>query len=423
MNLNSTLRSGPPAVGLALGCLLVGSLLTGCNRAPAARSFKMPPPQVGVVTITSSRVPLKTELPGRLEAYRIAQVRARVTGIVLKRQFEEGSDVKAGQVLFQIDPAPFQAAYDSARADQAKAEATLQQAQVTARRYKALLPIKAVSQQDYDNAQATVAEDQASVQAAKAAVQTAALNLGYATVTSPIAGRIGATLVTEGALVSQSSATEMAVVQQLDPIYCDFTQSSADMLRLRREVESGQFKSVAPGQVKVTLILEDGTVYPHPGKLLFSDVTVDPTTGMVTVRALFPNPDHLLLPGMFVRGELEEAVDNRALTAPQRAVSFGAGGVASVMVVTPDNKVEPREIQTSTAIGSNWLVTKGLKAGEKIIVDGLQKVRPGMVVKPVPFAANGNQPNAGPASPAAPATGQSPNRPKAPAAGQGSKAH
>jgi len=224
------------------------------------------------------------------------------------------------------------------------------------------------------------------------------LNLGYATVTSPIDGRIGAALVTEGALVSQSAATEMAVVQQLDPIYCDFTESSTELLRLRRELDSGALKSAAPGEAKVTLLLDDGTTYSEPGKLLFSDVTVDPSSGMVTLRAEFPNPDHLLLPGMFARGVLEQAVDAKAITVLQRGVSVGANGIASVMVVGPDGKVEGREIKIGSAVGNKWVVTEGLKAGEQVVVEGLQKVQPGMVVKPVPFNPAGDNNSASPVS-------------------------
>ncbi len=239
-----------------------------------------------------------------------------------------------------------------------------------------------MSKQDYDNAVAAAAQ-------AKAAQEIAAINLGYTKVASPIDGRVGAALVTEGALVSASAATEMAVVQQLDPIYCDFTESSTELLRLRRELDSGALKSVAPGEAKVTLLLDDGTPYPEAGKLLFSDVTVDPSSGMVTLRAEFPNPDHLLLPGMFARGVLEQAVDAKAITVLQRGVSVGANGIASVMVVGPGDKVEARQIKIGSAVGNKWIVTEGLKAGEQVLVEGLQKVRPGVAVKPVPFSPAG----------------------------------
>ncbi len=344
----------------------------------------MPPPEVGVVTIAPESVALTTELPGRIDPVRVAQVRARVDGIVLHREFREGAEVTNGEVLYQIDPAPYKAALDSANAN-------LMQAQLLAQRYEPLVSINAVSKQDYDNAVAAAAQ-------AKASQEIAAINLGYCTVTAPISGRVGAALVTEGALVSQSSATEMALVTQLDPIYCDFTESSTELLRLRRELDSGALKSIAPGEAKVTLLLDDGTTYQHPGKLLFSDVTVDPSSGMITLRAEFPNPDLLLLPGMFARGVLEQAVASKAVTVPQRGVSIGANGTATAMVVSADNKVESRVIKIGSAVGNKWVVTEGLKAGERVIVEGLQKVQPGMVVKPVPFNPVGDSASASPVS-------------------------
>ena len=324
--------------------------------------MNMPPPEVGVVTIAPESVALTTELPGRIDPVRVAQVRARVDGVVLHREFREGADVKSGEELYQIDPAPFQAAYDSASANLAKAEANAKQAQQLADRYQPLVAINAVSKQDYDNAVSAAAAANADVLAAKAALETATINLGYTKVTSPIDGRIGSALVTEGALVSQSAATEMAVVQQLDPIYCDFTESSTELLRLRRELDSGALQSAAPGEAKVTLLLDDGTTYAQPGKLLFSDVTVDPSSGMVTLRAEFPNPDHLLLPGMFARGRLEQAVDAKAITVLQRGVSVGANGIASVMVVGATNNAEAREIKIGQAVGNKWIVTDGLES-------------------------------------------------------------
>jgi membrane fusion protein (multidrug efflux system) len=357
--------------------------LAGCGQKQ--QNVVPPPPEVGVITIQSEPLPITSELPGRIDPVRTAQVRARVAGILLKRVFTEGSDVKAGDVLFQIDPAPLQAADDGAEASLAQAQANLTQAQALADRYTKLVKIKAVSQQDYDTATATAAADRANVLAAKAAVETASLNLGYATVTAPISGRIGLALVTEGALVGQGEATEMAVIQQMDPIYFDFTESSTELLKLRREFENGRLEKVAPGEAKIRLLLEDGTAYPLAGKLLFSDITVDPTTGMVTLRAEFPNPDDLLLPGMFARAQLEQALDSNAITVPQRGVTYGANGKPTVMVVTPDNKVAVRPVTVSSAEGNNWIVTDGLKAGERVILSGLQKVQPGMTVSPVPF--------------------------------------
>jgi len=380
---NSTQKSRARVMGAMFALMLLA--LTGCRPNQGAGGNQMPPPEVGVVTIVPESTVLTTELPGRIDPVRVAQVRARVDGIVLHREFREGADVKAGDKLYQIDPAPFQAAYDSAAAAVAKAEANARQTQLLAERYQPLVGINAVSKQDYDNAVSAAAQAKADVMAAKAALETASINLGYATVTSPIDGRIGAALVTEGALVSQSAATEMAVVQQLDPIYCDFTESSTEVLRLRRALENGTYKTVAPGEAKLTLRLDDGTTYPLPGKLLFSDVTVDPSSGMITLRSLFPNPNHVLLPGMFARGELEQAVDTKAITVLQRGVTIGVNGIAAVMAVGADEKVELRVIQLGTAIGNKWIVTEGLNAGDRVIVEGLQKVQPGMVVKPVPY--------------------------------------
>jgi membrane fusion protein, multidrug efflux system len=362
--------------------LVVAMLFSGCGQKPPPPP--PPPPEVGVVTLAPESVSLTTELPGRIDPVRVAQVRARVDGIVLRRDFREGADVTNGEVLYQIDPAPYQAALDSAKAN-------LTQAQLLVQRYEPLVGINAVSKQDYDNAVAAAAQ-------AKASQEIAAINLDYCTVTAPISGRIGSALVTEGALVSQAAATELAVVQQLDPIYCDFTESSTEMLRLRRELENGTLKSVAPGEAKVTLLLDDGTTYPHAGKLLFSDVTVDPSSSMITLRAEVPNPDHLLLPGMFARGVLEQAVDAQAVTVPQRGVNVGAGGVATVLVVGADGKVSVRVVKIGQAVGNKWIVTDGLKAGEQVIVEGLQKVQPGMMAKPVPFNPAGTTNAAPPAS-------------------------
>jgi membrane fusion protein, multidrug efflux system len=388
MNMNLNKRKDctrRPGTALIYGSVVSLALLAlaGCGRQQA-QNGAMPPPEVGVVTIAPESVALTTELPGRIDPVRVAQVRARVDGIVLHRNFREGADVTNGEVLYQIDPAPFQAAYDSANAN-------LTQAQLLADRYQPLVGINAVSKQSYDSAVAAAAQ-------AKAAQEIAAINLDYCTVTAPITGRIGAALVTEGALVSQSAATEMALVQQLDPIYCDFTESSTEVLRLRRELENGTLKTVAPGEAKVTLLLDDGTTYPHSGKLLFSDITVDPSSGMITLRAEFPNPDYLLLPGMFAQGMLEQAVDAKAITVLQRGVSIGANGIATVMVVGADNKVESRVVKIGQAVGNKWVITDGLKAGERVIVEGLQKVQPGMVAKPVPFNPTGDNASASPVS-------------------------
>lgn len=378
---------------LAPGCFSI-LLLAGCSKAPeqggkpgAMGGAGAPPPEVSVTAAVMEAIPITTELPGRIEAVRIAEVRARVPGILLKQVFREGADVKAGDVLFEIDPAPFKASLNSAKAALAKAEAGVEQAKAKAARYKALIEFNAVSKQNYDDATASLLQGEADVLSAKAAVETATLNLGYTTVTAPISGRIGKAIMTEGALVGQNTATQLATIQQMDPVYFDFTQSSTDWLNLRRALESGVLKSIAPGEAKVTLLLEDGTVYPLAGRLLFSDVTVDPTTGMITLRAEFPNPDRLLLPGMFARGVLEQAVNQKAVTIPQRALARGANGSATVMVVKADNTVESRPVQAGSASGTKWIISSGLKEGEQVIMEGLQKARPGMTVKPVPFGA------------------------------------
>ncbi len=362
------------------------AMFMGCgNKQAQDKKFEMPPPEVGFVTVTSEPIAVLSELPGRIDAVRVAQVRARATGILLKRSFEEGAEVNAGDVLFQIDPAPLQASLDSAQANLAKAEAGLKQAQSKADRFKALIDANAISKQDYDDATAAAAVANAELQSAQAAVEMAKLNLGYTTVTAPISGRIGAAKVTEGALVSQVEATELAVIQQLDPIYFDFTQSSTEVLRLKRDLDEGKLQSIAPGEAKVNLLLEDGTTYSESGKLLFSDTTVDPTTGMITLRAQFPNPKHLLLPGMFARVQLEQAVDTKAVTVFQRGVALGPNGTATAMIVSDDDKVEARTIKITKAFGDKWIVSDGLKSGERVIVEGLQKIKPGMSVKAVPF--------------------------------------
>jgi membrane fusion protein (multidrug efflux system) len=344
-----------------------------------------PPAEVSVIVVASERVNRTTELPGRINSIREAQVRARATGILLKRRFEEGSNVSEGQLLFEIDPAPLQAALNSARASMAKTEAMLNESKANADRYKQLVPINAISKQVYDQAVAVLGQNEAELLAAKAAVQTAELNLGYARVTAPISGRIGKALVTEGALVSATEATQLAMIRQLDPVYFDFTQSSAEVLRLKRALQKGTLESAGPGEARVTLILEDGTVYRHAGKLLFSDISVDPTTGTITLRAEIPNPENLLMPGMFARAQIVEGVNANALTVPQRTVTRGAAGASTVLVVNDQNKVEVRAIEVDRTVGNKVIVAKGLKAGERIMVEGSQKAPPGSVVNVVPF--------------------------------------
>lgn len=364
--------------------LVLIAVLSGCGKKET-KPLALPPAEVSVVTVASERVNRTTLLPGRINPMREAQVRARATGILLKRLFEEGSNVKAGQALFEIDPAPLQATVNSANASMAKTEAALKESRATLDRYKDLVRINAISKQIYDQAVATLGQNEAELRVAKAAIQTAELNLGYAQVNAPIAGRIGKALVTEGALVSATEATQLAVIRQLDPVYFDFTQSSTDVLRLKRAFEKGSLETVSHGDARVTLMLEDGTVYPHAGTLLFSDIAVDPATGMITLRAEVPNPDNMLMPGMFARAQLIEGVNTNAFTIPQRAITRGAAGASTVLVVNDENKVEARNIEIDRTVGAKVLVAKGLKPGERIIVEGSQKAPPGSVVKPIPF--------------------------------------
>ncbi|EPF15424.1 MULTISPECIES: multidrug efflux RND transporter periplasmic adaptor subunit AcrA [Cedecea] len=365
---------------LAAVLMLSGSLaLTGCNDKETQQSAPHAP-EVGVVTLKSAPLQITTELPGRTSAYRIAEVRPQVSGIILKRNFTEGSDIQAGVSLYQIDPATYQAAYDSAKGDLAKAQSSANIAQLTVKRYQKLLGTQYISQSDYDQAVATAQQANADVVAAKAAVETARINLAYTKVTSPISGRIGKSSVTEGALVTSGQTNALATVQQLDPIYVDVTQSSDDFLRLKQELADGKLKQ-ENGKAKVQLMTNNGTAYPQEGTLEFSEVTVDQTTGSITLRAIFPNPDKSLLPGMFVRAKLEEGVNPNAILVPQQGVTRTPRGDASAMVVGKDDKVEVRQLTTSQAIGDKWLVTDGLQNGDRVIVTGLQKVKPGVQVK------------------------------------------
>ena len=371
-------------VPLTAAVMLSGSfLLTGCDddKSQQAGQQQQQPPEVGVVTLKAEPLKVTTELPGRTSAFRVAEVRPQVSGIILKRNFVEGSDIKAGQSLYQIDPATYQAAYDSAKGDLAQAQANARVAQLTIKRYKPLLGTKYISQQDYDNAAATAAQTAAAVQAAQANVETARINLAYTKVTSPISGRIGKSSVTEGALVSNGQTNALATVQQLDPMYVDVTQSSDDFLRLRAELEAGQLKQT-DGKANVTLLMQDGSPYKQSGTLEFSDVTVDETTGSITLRAIFPNPDNRLLPGMFVRARLDEGVNPTALLVPQTGVTRTPTGDASAMVVGADNKVEVRKITANQAFGDKWLVTDGLKEGDRVITVGIQRAKAGAQVTP-----------------------------------------
>ncbi|MGB7196604.1 MAG: efflux RND transporter periplasmic adaptor subunit [Collimonas pratensis] len=365
---------------IALTAALSILALAGCApKKPAAAQAA--PPEVSVVTARRSSIPVSMELPGRTSPYLVAQVRARVDGIVQKRSFQEGADVKANQALYQIDPAPYQAALNSARAAQQKAEANLAATSSQAERDKILIGGNAVSRQAYDNAVAAQGQAAADVAAAKAAVASASINLGYTKVSAPISGRSSISQVTQGAYVQGSAATLLTTVQQIDPIYVDLNQSSVAGLQLRRDVASGQLIPNGAGQVKVALTLEDGSQYPLSGVLQFNGVTVDPSTGSVTLRALFPNPKYVLLPGMFVHARIAQGVNDKAILIPIAGVSHNPQGQATALVVGPGNKVVQRTIQTQSTFDNQWVVTGGLGDGERIIVSGAQKVQPGMLVR------------------------------------------
>ncbi len=401
--INRLMPKAPAGLSVLPIALAAALLISACGKsdAPAAAGGGAPPPaEVGVVTAAPGDVGLITELPGRLEASRVAQVRARAAGILQQRLFREGSDVKAGQPLFTIDSAPYRASLQSAQAGLAKAEANLASTTAQAERYKPLVEANAVSKQEYANAVAAQKQAEADIATGKAAVDTARINLGYASVTSPISGRIGRALVTEGALVGQGEATQLAVVQQIDPMYVNFTQSASDVLKLRRAMEAGQFKRASGSQAaSVRVVLEDGTEYAIPGKLLFSDLTVDSTTGQITLRAEVPNPNGLLLPGLYVRVRLEQAQATNAILVPQQAVTRTAQG-DSVMIVDAEGKVSPRKIKIGSAKGTNWVVLDGVKAGEQVMVDGFQKLRGNAPVKAVPWSPPGAAPASGASAPA-----------------------
>lgn len=376
------------------GTLFTGLLLAGCSK-PKPAAPPSGPPEVGIIVVKPEKASLTTELSGRTSPQLLAEVRPQVGGIIQKRLFTEGSEVKKGQVLYQIDPASYQAAFASAKAAESRAEANLHSVRLKAGRYQELVKINAVSQQDNDDAQASLKQAEADVAATKAAVETARINLAYTKISAPISGRIGRSTVTDGALVTASQPAALATIQQLGSMYVDVTQSSADLLKLRQNLASGMLKKGDSAQAKVKLILEDGTPYPLTGTLKFSEVTVDQSTGSITLRAVFPNPKQTLLPGMFVRAILEEGTVDQAILVPQRGVTRNPAGAAMVMTVGAEDKVEPRPIKVVRTVGDSWLVSEGLKAGDRIILEGLQKARPGTQVKTVPFGA--------PPAPAAPA--------------------
>ena len=362
-------------VSLLASLIISTLLLTGCDNS-GDQQAQPQAPQVSVHVVRSEPLSVTTELPGRTSAFRVAEVRPQVSGIILKRNFVEGSDIKAGESLYQIDPATYQAALNSAKGDDAKAKAAAAIAHLTVKRYVPLLGTKYISQQEYDQAVATAHQADADVVAAKAAVESARINLAYTKVTSPIDGRIGKSSVTEGALVTNGQADAMATVQQLDPIYVDVTESSNDFMRLKQEsLQRGDDSK------SVQLIMENGQPYSLKGSLQFSDVTVDESTGSITLRAVFPNPQHTLLPGMFVRARIDEGINPQAILVPQQGVTRTPRGDATVMIVNAQNQVENREVTAAQAIGDKWLITSGLQNGDKVIVSGLQKVRPGVTVK------------------------------------------
>lgn len=386
----------------ALAGALLAASLTACGPgsapAPAPGPASAPPVEVGVVTVSPGTVGLLTELPGRTEASRVAQVRARVAGILQRQLFREGSEVKAEQPLFQIDAAPYRATLASAQATQARAEANLMQAQAQAERYKPLVEANAVSQQEFVAALAAQKQAEADIAAAKAAVQTAQINLGYASVNSPIAGRIGRALVTEGALVGQGEATQLALVQQINPMFVNITQPVADVLRLRAAIASGKLKTAGGGEsVAVQLVLDDGSVYPLPARLLFSDLSVDPGSAQITLRAEVPNPKGVLLPGMYVRARLQQASAQAAMLLPQQAVQRSSQG-DTVKVLATDGSLSNRPVKVSSAKDGQWVVTEGLKAGEQVVVDGFQKLQGKARFKGVPWpgAASATVPAAAP---------------------------
>ncbi|MCX5861787.1 MAG: efflux RND transporter periplasmic adaptor subunit [Deltaproteobacteria bacterium] len=367
---------------IVLMALLGGLSLGGCDSRQQS-----PPPVPEVVTVNAQpqRLVLTTELPGRTSAYLVAEIRPQVNGIIQKRLFPEGSEVKAGDVLYQIDPAPFHAALDSARAALGRSEANLPTIRLRAERYRGLLSEKAVSQQDYDDKEAALKQAEADIEYWKAAVETARINLGYTRVTAPIAGRIGKSNVTDGALVTAYQALALATIQEIDPIYVDVPQSTSELLRLKRRLEEGHLNQDGPNQKKVKLTLEDGAAYPLNGTLQFRDVTVDPTTGSVILRVVFPNPEGVLLPGMFVRAVVKEGINEHAILIPQQAVSRDPKGNPVTLIVDGEGHVQQRMLSLDRAIGDKWLVSSGLSPGDRVIIEGMQRVRPGASVKVVPF--------------------------------------
>jgi len=385
MQRNDIMQASGVEWKVALAVICCGFGLTACKRqaqAPAA-----PMPEVATVTVTQQVVLLTTELPGRTSPYLIAEIRPQVNGLIQKRLFTEGADVKAGQELYQIDPAPFQAALDNAKAALGRAEANLPALQSKATRAKDALADKAVSQQDVDDATAAVKQAEADIQFYAALVETARINLGYTRIVSPIFGRIGKSTVTDGAIVTAYQPAALTTIQQLDPIYVDVPQSTSELLRLRRHLEAGRIHADTVDANRVQVVLEDGTRYTSDGTLQFNDISVDPTTGSVILRMVFPNPNCVLLPGMFVRAVVKEGVNKQAILLPQQGVSRNPRGDPYTMVVDGENKVQQRMLTLDRAMGDRWLIESGIQPGDRVIVEGLQRVKPGTAVKVVPFEA------------------------------------
>jgi membrane fusion protein, multidrug efflux system len=377
----------PSYILLILFCTLMLSACSNSQQAPASP----PPPEVATVAVKEQQIVLTSELPGRTSAYLTAEVRPQVSGIIEKRLFIEGAVVKAGEMLYQIDPAPFQAAYDSAEASFNRAQANVPAIASRARRFRELLVTKAVSQQDVDDVESALNQAEAEVKYWKAAMESARINLGYTRIIAPISGRIGKSNLTQGALVTANQPTPLATIQQMDPIYVDVPQSTADLYRLKRRMQEGILDQNEENQKKVRLILDDGSTYPLEGTLQFRDVTVDPSTGTVTLRAVFPNPENILLPGMFVRAVVQEGINNRAILIPQQAVSRDPKGNPVSLIVDAEGKVQQRMLTLDRAIGDQWLVTSGLAVDDRVIIEGIQKARPGSMVKEVSANADTKQ--------------------------------
>lgn len=407
------LKAGGVRWSLAVLCCAAALVACSGKDQTAATSKPAEAAQVGVVVLQPESQVISTQLPGRTAAFQNADIRPQINGIIQKRLFTEGSLVKAGQPLYQVDPSTYEATFASAQAALAKAQAVARTAQVNAKRNAELVEIDAISRQAFDESQAAVQQTQADVAVAQAALEAARINMRYTRIVAPISGRIGLSTVTAGALVTANQATALATIQQMDPMQVDITQSSAELLQLRRQWQEGKFTRVDATQVKVRLILEDGTTYPHEGTLQFTGTAVNPTSGAITLRATFPNPDQFLMPGMYVRAQLATSVAPEALLLPQEAVLRNAAGEPSVQIVDADNKITKRPVELGQAVGNRWLVHAGLKAGERVMVDGFQKARVGQTVKPtVVKPRDNNAPATAAAAAAAPAAGTAASAPR-----------